>query len=607
MKPFDKPITEIDSNASKFARKDESMIKGTTLSICITISSAIVIAGMILFAMYFLSIENSKILTKIPSVDLNEGKLATEEHELGKIPNAKNPLSRLSPSTELLGSTDALQLNSTMTRAELTTEEHYPGKFLNTKNPITMQSTSTVHHVNAEALQLESSTNTEELKHPDCTQVCSRVNKPVCGTNNETYSNECVLKFVACKANDGNLKIAYQGSCRSSFIEDACCSELMIESSEISKNWNRYVMGRYKFHSFHNGRPMYKSVRTDFYMLWSMKNYWILSYDTVGPNGFLMNPICNDRCVHDCSLHDWEFSTRNKIINDFTLDVECQDTFKYDVDPCNNQKPLEISTSEPGLILSPSIPYKNQNHLACEWHITADIGHIIKATFLEFDLPEGNEISEVSVYDGKTMSESRVGTFTGNLSSIQHTIFTTVSDMYIKFESFAGRLGHFKIRYDIEQCDWSDWEVGDCSKTCGGGQKTKTRILLNENQSIANCGLQHSIEVCNVLSCTESICKELEIVLSNGKSTFQLQNVTTNDRPVYRNLQYIVFMYSIESRNAETDGCWMISNEIGSDIGFTANCVCKDDATPVNCNYGWMWYKNGAWVLDSESKMICNV
>ena len=28
--------------------------------------------------------------------------------------------------------------------------------------------------------------------------------------------------------------------------------------------------------------------------------------------------------------------------------------------------------------------------------------------------------------------------------------------------------------YSVD-CEWSDWSIGDCSKICGGGTRTKTR------------------------------------------------------------------------------------------------------------------------------------
>ena len=30
-------------------------------------------------------------------------------------------------------------------------------------------------------------------------------------------------------------------------------------------------------------------------------------------------------------------------------------------------------------------------------------------------------------------------------------------------------------------CDWSEWNVGKCSKSCGGGMLTKTRVADPEN------------------------------------------------------------------------------------------------------------------------------
>ena len=168
------------------------------------------------------------------------------------------------------------------------------------------------------------------------------------------------------------------------------------------------------------------------------------------------------------------------------------------------------------------------------------------------------------------------------------------------------RQGNFKIRYESEQCDWSDWAIEDCSKTCGGGQQSKFRSLLGDNQNSSNCGPQYSIEACNVQSCTEDICKELELSFTDFKVKFHLQNVTSNERPVYMDSQN-VYMYSIGTGNADLDGCWLISTEIGSDVAYAVNCACKYDATPVNCNYDWERYQKDAWVLISESKINCNV
>lgn len=53
----------------------------------------------------------------------------------------------------------------------------------------------------------------------NCPTVCSRINQPVCGSNNKTYGNECVLKRLACENPSLNLKIKSIGACESEKAE----------------------------------------------------------------------------------------------------------------------------------------------------------------------------------------------------------------------------------------------------------------------------------------------------------------------------------------------------------------------------------------------------
>ena len=52
-------------------------------------------------------------------------------------------------------------------------------------------------------------------------------------------------------------------------------------------------------------------------------------------------------------------------------------------------------------------------------------------------------------------------------------------------------------------CEWDDWIIGECSKTCGGGLMTKTRqVLVNEDNGGNACVGSNSVtESCNDNEC----------------------------------------------------------------------------------------------------------
>ena len=51
------------------------------------------------------------------------------------------------------------------------------------------------------------------FKASDCPQFCTFDYKPVCGSDGQTYSNECDLKGTACREGKLNLTVASQGEC----------------------------------------------------------------------------------------------------------------------------------------------------------------------------------------------------------------------------------------------------------------------------------------------------------------------------------------------------------------------------------------------------------
>ena len=48
----------------------------------------------------------------------------------------------------------------------------------------------------------------------DCQDICPEVYKPVCGSNNETYSNECELEVAACKNPSEDIEKKSDGPCQ---------------------------------------------------------------------------------------------------------------------------------------------------------------------------------------------------------------------------------------------------------------------------------------------------------------------------------------------------------------------------------------------------------
>ena len=52
-------------------------------------------------------------------------------------------------------------------------------------------------------------------------------------------------------------------------------------------------------------------------------------------------------------------------------------------------------------------------------------------------------------------------------------------------------------------CEWDDWQIGDCSKSCGGGTLTKTRTkkVLEKNGGKECPGSSTFTESCNIQEC----------------------------------------------------------------------------------------------------------
>ena len=49
-------------------------------------------------------------------------------------------------------------------------------------------------------------------QEPKCSQACPKIYRPVCGSDGETYPNECVLNVTACE-NEENIRVVHEGPC----------------------------------------------------------------------------------------------------------------------------------------------------------------------------------------------------------------------------------------------------------------------------------------------------------------------------------------------------------------------------------------------------------
>ena len=58
-------------------------------------------------------------------------------------------------------------------------------------------------------------------------------------------------------------------------------------------------------------------------------------------------------------------------------------------------------------------------------------------------------------------------------------------------------------------CEWDEWEVGECSKSCGGGTRTNSRKRIVGGYGGKDCsGSSIVLENCNVQECPGKIYEE---------------------------------------------------------------------------------------------------
>ena len=66
---------------------------------------------------------------------------------------------------------------------------------------------------------------------------------------------------------------------------------------------------------------------------------------------------------------------------------------------------------------------------------------------------------------------------------------------------------HPRLKFTVPpvpvNCKWGDWSTGQCSRSCGGGQRTKTRKKTVEEKHGGTCtGTASDSEACNTQGCS---------------------------------------------------------------------------------------------------------
>ena len=66
------------------------------------------------------------------------------------------------------------------------------------------------------------------------------------------------------------------------------------------------------------------------------------------------------------------------------------------------------------------------------------------------------------------------------------------------------------LKYTLVDCQWAQWQIGDCSETCGDGVRENHRVKLTEALfGGAPCeGKSKATESCNNGICPEQCCTE---------------------------------------------------------------------------------------------------
>lgn len=121
----------------------------------------------------------------------------------------------------------------------------------------------------------------------------------------------------------------------------------------------------------------------------------------------------------------------------------------------------------PGIIEQLYYPYMTINEMNCWWYIKAPDGHVIRFTFLEFQLPyyKGCNYEYLKIYDGDQASGSSLGKLCGYIypQFVQSSSSTMTIQFHVPRQSHPTR--GFRGRYEfIEGMEYFKF-LGRCNST----------------------------------------------------------------------------------------------------------------------------------------------
>ena len=71
-----------------------------------------------------------------------------------------------------------------------------------------------------------------------------------------------------------------------------------------------------------------------------------------------------------------------------------------------------------------------------------------------------------------------------------------------EFRTTFTKYNNYAFKHAAIHCEWDEWTIGECSKTCGTGTRINNRTKLVEEANGGTCdGQPSAIEECNPEPC----------------------------------------------------------------------------------------------------------